>query len=185
MDYDAQRTLQFMEFLTAELPQHSRIAVVDPVSHQFCCEKETQTRRFFEQRGHQVVYQKHMKVSVSRSVLEPAIASLCDILHLQINRDIKLSCHTWSVIVQLEHQLSRTILPPPNVKQTLVITPLPCISYWQLFLHRFCHTNVWILPTKEDKPNVALYRRLFRAWYQFGGVLCIPYSTFVPLLDST
>ena len=46
------------------------------------------------------IYRGHDKVSVSRQNLEPSLAPLCAKLGLEMSRDVKLSCHTWSLLLR-------------------------------------------------------------------------------------
>ena len=96
LDYNSTHTQHLLSLLASTLPCNASLLIVDPVSHQFCCEKETLILRHLSTSCHwHTSYRGHDKVSVSRSLLEPAITSYCQLLGLHINRDVKLSCHTW------------------------------------------------------------------------------------------
>ena len=150
--------------------------IVDPLSHEFCNEKEDIIKQTLSiESSWSEEYHGYDKVSVTRSVLEPFIQPYCTSLHLQINRDIKFSCHTWTLLLRKQ---SAQIEPPienPSICTTLILTQPPCIPEWSNQLRQHCRTNFW---SAKDLSNLyhALLLRLMHAWSQYGGVLCLPYS---------
>lgn len=182
LDHQPNQTHTLLQTVASSLPINSNFFIVDPLSHQFCCEKEFQIQSSFTHHPTSsfVCSSKgHCKVSVSRSILEPAIQSYCNLLHLQINRDIKLSCHVW---FQLLHKTSETPSNQPliqsNVEKVLILTQLPCVNEWKRKISGNCQTNVWQLRDSTESENLALYNRLIDCWSKYGGVLCIPYIVY-------
>lgn len=180
LDYDPTHTYHLLSLIASSLPQNASLLIVDPVSHQFCCEKETLILRQLSNSSHwDITYRGHDKISVSRSLLEPAIASYCKLLGLQINRDVKLSCHTWTLLLRKEaniyeaYEEKRVCCPPKIVSTVLILTQSPCICQWQSILRKRIHTNVWSV---SDTSNQPLMKRLVQSWQRFGGVLLLPYS---------
>lgn len=180
LDYDSIHTQHLLSLIASSLPCNASLLIVDPVSHQFCCEKETLILRQVSASGQwHICYQGHDKVSVSRSLLEPAIASYCQRLGLQINRDVKLSCHTWTLLLRKEanldtqHQEKRICCSTKSISTILILTQSPCIWKWQWMLHHLTHTNIWYI---TDPSNLAMMKRLVQSWQQFGGVLLLSYS---------
>lgn len=81
LDYNSTHTQHLLSLLASTLPCNASLLIVDPVSHQFCCEKETLILRHLSTSCHwHTSYRGHDKVSVSRSLLEPAITSYCQLL---------------------------------------------------------------------------------------------------------
>lgn len=156
--------------------------IVDPLSHQFCCEKEHQIQLSFTHHSSSSFVcsaKGHCKVSVSRSLLEPAIQSYCNLLHLQINRDIKLSCHVWfRLLHKTEETPSNQPSIQPNVEKVLILTQLPCVNEWKRKIRGSCQTNVWQLRDSTESENLALYNRIIDCWSKYGGILCIPYIVY-------
>ena len=97
LDSNLADTNRLLSVVASSLPPSSRFLVVDPISHQFCCEKEISVARCFP--SFKMAYRGHDKVSVSRQILEPLLAPLCTELGLEMSRDVKLSCHTWSLLL--------------------------------------------------------------------------------------
>lgn len=158
---------------------------VDPLSHQFCCEKERCVQSIFLHSGDVACKETgHWKISVSRSILEPFIQPYCNQLHLQINRDIKFSCHVWFQLLHKQSNVSpghmslEPLQTPAPIEKVLIFTQLPCIHIWVKRLRQTCHTNIWQLRDSSEDGNVALMNRLLHSWSQYGGVLCIPYTLF-------
>ena len=166
------------------MKEDSFFLFVDPISHQFCCEKERQIESFFLHSNSSFTCQQkgHCKVSVSRSILEPAITTYCSLLHLQINRDVKLSCHVWFCLLHKDCTTkddSTIIINNPSTDRILILTQLACIYSWNEYLHQYCHTNTWQLRDSTEDQNHAIYTRLFHSWSIYGGVLLLPYSMFI------
>ena len=193
LDFDEANTLAFLHSLRDLLPEDCLFMVVDPLSHQFCCEKEIAVKRAMlcnvpvhredkrlRQMGWKLLYEGHDKVSVSRSIIEPWIIKYCSTLNMQINRDIKLSCHTWSVL--LKKQAPGDSIPPPLASPftALLLTQFPCIENIVATL-RSLRTNVWLPHDTCEESNPTLTNRLLQAWIQNGGVLCLPYTVFKAL----
>ena len=180
LDYNSTHTQHLLSLLASTLPCNASLLIVDPVSHQFCCEKETLILRHLSTSCHwHTSYRGHDKVSVSRSLLEPAITSYCQLLGLHINRDVKLSCHTWTLLLRKEanldsdHQEKRICCSSKPVSTVLILTQSPCIWQWQWMLRKKTHSNIWCI---SDPSNLAMMKRLVQSWQQFGGVLLLPYS---------
>ena len=123
LDSFPEETLLMLHGLRDCLPEGCLFMVVDPLSHQFCCEKEMEVkmammscegerdkRRRCAEWG--VLYEGHDKVSVTRSVIEPFIGKMCATLNMQMNRDIKLSCHTWCVVMKKGEGCVRSVSLP-------------------------------------------------------------------------
>ena len=185
LDYNSTHTQHLLSLIASTLPCNASLLIVDPVSHQFCCEKETLILRHLTASSHwHISYRGHDKVSVSRSLLEPAIASYCQLLGLQINRDVKLSCHTWTLLLRKEANLGadhqeKRICSSKSVSTVLILTQSPCIWQWQWMLRKKTHSNIWSI---SDPSNLAMMKRLVQSWQQFGGALLLPYSR--PLLSN-
>lgn len=192
-DFDEANTLAFLHSLRDLLPEGCLFMVVDPLSHQFCCEKEIAVKRAMlctfpvhhedkrlKRMGWKLLYEGHDKVSVSRLIIEPLIIKYCATLNMQINRDIKLSCHTWSVL--LKKQAAGDSIPPPlsSPFTVLLLTQFPCITNIVATLRRL-RTNVWLPHDTCEESNPTLTNRLLQAWIQNGGVLCLPYTVFKAL----
>ena len=193
LDFDEAHSLAFLHSLRDLLPEDCLFMVVDPLSHQFCCEKEIAVKRAMmgngsvqreEKRpkrvGWKLLYEGHDKVSVTRSILEPLIIKHCASLNMQINRDIKLSCHTWCVLLRKEGPGDSIPPPLPSPHTTLLLTQFPCIENIVATL-RPLHTNLWLPCDACDETNPTISDRLLRAWMQNGGVLCLPYTVFKAL----
>ena len=193
LDFDEAHSLAFLHSLRDLLPEDCLFMVVDPLSHQFCCEKEIAVKRAMmgngsvqreEKRpkrvGWKLLYEGHDKVSVTRSILEPLIIKHCTSLNMQINRDIKLSCHTWCVLLRKEGPGDSIPPPLPSPHTTLLLTQFPCIENIVATL-RPLHTNLWLPRDACDETTPTLSDRLLRAWTQNGGVLCLPYTVFKAL----
>ena len=193
LDFDEAHSLAFLHSLRDLLPEDCLFMVVDPLSHQFCCEKEIAVKRAMmgngsvqreEKRpkrvGWKLLYEGHDKVSVTRSILEPLIIKHCASLNMQINRDIKLSCHTWCVLLRKEGPGDSIPPPLPSPHTTLLLTQFPCIENIVATL-RPLHTNLWLPRDACDETNPTISDRLLRAWTQNGGVLCLPYTVFKAL----
>ena len=130
LDSFPEETLLMLHGLRDCLPEGCLFMVVDPLSHQFCCEKEMEVRMaMMSCEGERdkrrrcaewgVLYEGHDKVSVTRSVIEPFIGKMCATLNMQMNRDIKLSCHTWCVVMKKGEGCVRSVSLP------LSPSPLP------------------------------------------------------------
>ena len=193
LDFDEAHSLAFLHSLRDLLPEDCLFMVVDPLSHQFCCEKEIAVKRAMmgngsvqreEKRpkrvGWKLLYEGHDKVSVTRSILEPLIIKHCASLNMQINRDIKLSCHTWCVLLRKEGPGDSIPPPLPSPHTTLLLTQFPCIENI-VATFRPLHTNLWLPRDACDETNPTISDRLLRAWMQNGGVLCLPYTVFKAL----
>ena len=98
LDSSLDETKRLLSVVASSLPPSSHFLVIDPISHQFCCEKEVSVMRCFP--SFKTIYRGHDKVSVSRQNLEPSLAPLCAKLGLEMSRDVKLSCHTWSLLLR-------------------------------------------------------------------------------------
>lgn len=98
LDSSLAETKRLLSVVASSLPPSSHFLVIDPISHQFCCEKEVSVMRCFP--SFKTIYRGHDKVSVSRQNLEPSLAPLCAELGLEMSRDVKLSCHTWSLLLR-------------------------------------------------------------------------------------
>ena len=98
LDSSLDETKRLLSVVASSLPPSSHFLVIDPISHQFCCEKEVSVMRCFP--SFKTIYRGHDKVSVSRQNLEPSLAPLCGKLGLEMSRDVKLSCHTWSLLLR-------------------------------------------------------------------------------------
>ena len=125
LDSFPEETLLMLHSLRDFLPEGCLFMVVDPLSHQFCCEKEMEVRMaMMSCEGERdkrrrcaewgVLYEGHDKVSVTRSVIEPFIGKMCATLNMQMNRDIKLSCHTWCVVMKKGEGCVRSVSLPPS-----------------------------------------------------------------------
>lgn len=211
LDSFPEETLLMLHGLRDCLPEGCLFMVVDPLSHQFCCEKEMEVRMaMMSCEGERdkrrrcaewgVLYEGHDKVSVTRSVIEPFIGKMCATLNMQMNRDIKLSCHTWCVVMKkgegcvrsVSLPLSPSSLPPSpspltssplttlttTPTTTLILTQLPCIEDITRTLRSTLHTNLWLPRDCADDANRALYARLTSAWQRYGGLLVLPYTVF-------
>ena len=152
LDSFPEETLLMLHGLRDCLPEGCLFMVVDPLSHQFCCEKEMEMKMaMMSCEGERdkrkrcaewgVLYEGHDKVSVTRSVIEPFIGKMCATLNMQMNRDIKLSCHTWCVVMKkgegcvrsVSLPLSPSSLPPspsslPLSQSSLPPSPSPLTS---------------------------------------------------------
>lgn len=181
LDFDEPKAKELLLFLAKELTIQSELLIVDPISLEFLNEKEQFIKdtlmlnvKWDEQ------YHGHDKVSVSRSVIEPHIQSYCDSLHLLINRDIKYSCHTWTMYLS---KFSNKENPPKEYpiimyNSSLILTQSVCIPDWVSKIRKVCRTNIWII--EDTSPsNQATIDRLYRAWRRYGGVLCAPYTRYV------
>lgn len=183
LDYQPTQTQYLLQTIAKYMKEKSLFLFVDPLSHQFCCEKERQIESFFIHSKSSFTCQQkgHCKVSVSRSILEPAIESYCSLLHLQINRDVKLSCHVWFCLLHKDHDMKEdtvSVMNTPSIDRILILTQLACIYPWNDSLHKYCHTNTWQLRDSSEDQNQAMYTRLFQNWSLYGGVLLLPYSMF-------
>lgn len=180
LDFDEPKAKELLLFLAKELTIQSELLIVDPISLEFLNEKEQFIKdtlmlnvKWDEQ------YHGHDKVSVSRSVIEPHIQSYCDSLHLLINRDIKYSCHTWTMYLS---KFSNKENPPKEYpiimyNSSLILTQSVCIPDWVSKIRKVCRTNIWII--EDTSPsNQATIDRLYRAWRRYGGVLCAPYTRY-------
>lgn len=197
LDYDRSNTDHLLSHISQALPTGASILIVDPVSHQFCCEKETHILRLMErtsQTAWRVTYKQHDKVSVTRSLLEPQLIRYCDLLHLQIHRDVKLSCHTWTILMTKEEDDEhddygdgddehddhgkRVCLQSSSssFNTILLLTQSPCISQWVDLLRTQSHTNLWYPRENATSLDQAVFGRLVQSWQQFGGVLIASYS---------
>ena len=180
LDFDEPKTLSFLQFISKEMSVGARIMIVDPVSHEFCHEKEDIVKQTLSQEScWNEEYHGNDKVSVTRSILEPFIQDYCTSLQMQINRDIKFSCHTWTLLLckksaHIEAQIEAPIETPP-ICTTLILTQSSYISEWSNQLRQSCRTNFWG-PRDLSYLHHALIHRLVHAWSQYGGVLCLPYS---------
>ena len=144
LDSFPEETLLMLHSLRDFLPEGCLFMVVDPLSHQFCCEKEMEMKMaMMSCEGERdkrkrcaewgVLYEGHDKVSVTRSVIEPFIGKMCATLNMQMNRDIKLSCHTWCVVMKkgegcvrsVSLPLSPSSLPPSPSSLPLSPSSLP------------------------------------------------------------
>ena len=144
LDSFPEETLLMLHGLRDFLPEGCLFMVVDPLSHQFCCEKEMEMKMaMMSCEGERdkrkrcaewgVLYEGHDKVSVTRSVIEPFIGKMCATLNMQMNRDIKLSCHTWCVVMKkgegcvrsVSLPLSPSSLPPSPSSLPLSPSSLP------------------------------------------------------------
>ena len=123
LDSFPEETLLMLHSLRDFLPEGCLFMVVDPLSHQFCCEKEMEVKMaMMSCEGERdkrkrcaewgVLYEGHDKVSVTRSVIEPFIDKMCATLNMQMNRDIKLSCHTWCVVMKKGEGCVRSVSLP-------------------------------------------------------------------------
>ena len=181
LDFDEPKAQELLLFLAKELTIQAELLIVDPISLEFLNEKEQFIKDILmlnvtwkEQ------YHGHDKVSVSRSVIEPHIQSYCDSLHLLINRDIKYSCHTWTMYLSKssnKERYSREYLYFAY-DCCLILTQSVCIPDWVSRIRKVCRTNIWII--EDTSPsNQATIDRLYRAWRRYGGVLCAPYTRYV------
>ena len=181
LDFDEPKAQELLLFLAKELTIQSELLIVDPISLEFLNEKEQFIKDILmlnvtwkEQ------YHGHDKVSVSRSVIEPHIQSYCDSLHLLINRDIKYSCHTWTMYLSKssnKERYSRECLYFAY-DCCLILTQSVCIPDWVSRIRKVCRTNIWIIED-TSASNQATIDRLYRAWRRYGGVLCAPYTRYV------
>lgn len=218
LDSFPEETLLMLHGLRDFLPEGCLFMVVDPLSHQFCCEKEMEVKMaMMSCEGERdkrkrcaewgVLYDGHDKVSVTRSVIEPFIGKMCATLNMQMNRDIKLSCHTWCVVMKKGEGCVRSVSLPLSPSSlplspspltstpspltatltatltttpttTLILTQLPCIEDITRTLRSTLHTNLWLPRDCADDANRALYARLTSAWQRYGGVLVLPYTVF-------
>lgn len=181
LDFDEPKAQELLLFLAKELTIQAELLIVDPISLEFLNEKEQFIKDILmlnvtwkEQ------YHGHDKVSVSRSVIEPHIQSYCDSLHLLINRDIKYSCHTWTMYLSKssnKERYSRECLYFAY-DCCLILTQSVCIPDWVSRIRKVCRTNIWIIED-TSASNQATIDRLYRAWRRYGGVLCAPYTRYV------
>ena len=181
LDFDEPKAQELLLFLAKELTIQSELLIVDPISLEFLNEKEQFIKDILmlnvtwkEQ------YHGHDKVSVSRSVIEPHIQSYCDSLHLLINRDIKYSCHTWTMYLSKSSNKERYSQEYLYFAYDccLILTQSVCIPDWVSRIRKVCRTNIWII--EDTSPsNQATIDRLYRAWRRYGGVLCAPYTRYV------
>ena len=181
LDFDEPKAQELLLFLAKELTIQSELLIVDPISLEFLNEKEQFIKDILmlnvtwnEQ------YHGHDKVSVSRSVIEPHIQSYCDSLHLLINRDIKYSCHTWTMYLSKSSNKERYSQEYLYFAYDccLILTQCVCIPDWVSRIRKVCRTNIWII--EDTSPsNQATIDRLYRAWRRYGGVLCAPYTRYV------
>ena len=198
LDYDMPNTECLLSQIAQSLPSKALLLIVDPVSHQFCCEKETLIRRHIENSSTTawtMLYKQHDKVSVTRKLIEPQLKQYCDLLHLQIHRDVKLSCHTWTLLMQKEGGHEKEInqdnndytqttskrvclstTPTPSFSTVLLLTQSPCISQWVDSLREQVHTNLWYPRDTATSLDQAIFGRLVHSWKRFGGILLIAYS---------
>lgn len=137
LDSFPEETLLMLHSLRDFLPEGCLFMVVDPLSHQFCCEKEMEVKMaMMSCEGERdkrkrcaewgVLYEGHDKVSVTRSVIEPFIGKMCATLNMQMNRDIKLSCHTWCVVMKKGEGCVRSVslpLPSSSRSSSLPLSP--------------------------------------------------------------
>ena len=137
LDSFPEETLLMLHGLRDFLPEGCLFMVVDPLSHQFCCEKEMEVKMaMMSCEGERdkrkrcaewgVLYEGHDKVSVTRSVIEPFIGKMCATLNMQMNRDIKLSCHTWCVVMKKGEGCVRSVslpLPSSSRSSSLPLSP--------------------------------------------------------------
>ena len=142
LDSFPEETLLMLHGLRDFLPEGCLFMVVDPLSHQFCCEKEMEVKMaMMSCEGERdkrkrcaewgVLYEGHDKVSVTRSVIEPFIGKMCATLNMQMNRDIKLSCHTWCVVMKKGEGCVRSVslpLPSSSRSSSLPLSPSPLTS---------------------------------------------------------
>lgn len=181
LDFDEPRAQELLLFLANELTIQSELLIVDPISLEFLNEKEQFIKdTLIQDAKWNEHYHGQDKVSVSRSVIEPYIQTYCDSLHLLINRDIKFSCHTWSMYLS---KLSNEKKPLKEYAGfaydcCLIFTQSICIPDWVSRIRKACRTNIW---TADDASasNQAIIDRLYRAWRRYGGVLCAPYTWYV------
>lgn len=178
LDFAPQQTASLLKTIATHLPERASFLVVDPLSHQFCCEKERHVQSVFMQQKFTCEEEGHCKVSVTRSILEPFIQPFCSKLHLQINRDVKLSCHVWFKLLQKTGYETPVVEHSVIPERVLVLTHLPCVNEWTHCLRATCQTNVWQLRDASDGSNNAMYQRLLQSWAQYGGVVCLPYSMY-------
>ena len=199
LDYDMPNTERLLSQIAQSLPPKTSLLIVDPVSHQFCCEKETLIRRHIENSSAMqwtILYKQHDKISVTRKLIEPQLKQYCDMLHLQIHRDVKLSCHTWTLLMQKQDRAAnaanqesndysqetskRVCLSPspsPSTYSTiLLLTQSPCISQWVDSLREQVRTNLWYPRDTATSLDQAIFGRLVQSWKRFGGILLIAYS---------
>ena len=181
LDFDEPKAQELLLFLAKELTIQSELLIVDPISLEFLNEKEQFIKDILmlnvtwnEQ------YHGHDKVSVSRSVIEPHIQSYCDSLHLLINRDIKYSCHTWTMYLSKSSNKERYSQEYLYFAYDccLILTQCVCIPDWVSRIRKVCRTNIWIIED-TSASNQATIDRLYRAWRRYGGVLCAPYTRYV------
>ena len=181
LDFDEPKAQELLLFLAKELTIQSELLIVDPISLEFLNEKEQFIKDIlmlnvtWNER-----YHGHDKVSVSRSVIEPHIQSYCDSLHLLINRDIKYSCHTWTMYLSKSSNKERYSQEYLYFAYNccLILTQSVCIPDWVSRIRKVCRTNIWII--EDTSPsNQATIDRLYRAWRRYGGVLCAPYTRYV------
>ena len=181
LDFDEPKAEELLFFLAKELTIQSELLIVDPISLEFLNEKEQFIKDaliMYAQWNKQ--YHGHDKVSVSRSIIEPHIQSYCDSLHLLINRDIKYSCHTWTMYLS---KYSNEERPPQEYLGigydcSLIVTQCICIPDWVSRVRKACRTNIWIIEDASES-NQAIIDRLYRAWRRYGGVLFAPYTRYV------
>ena len=181
LDFDEPKAQELLLFLAKELTIQSELLIVDPISLEFLNEKEQFIKDIlmlnvtWNER-----YHGHDKVSVSRSVIEPHIQSYCDSLHLLINRDVKYSCHTWTMYLSKSSNKERYLREYLYFAYNccLILTQSVCIPDWVSRIRKVCRTNIWII--EDTSPsNQATIDRLYRAWRRYGGVLCAPYTRYV------
>ena len=181
LDFDEPKAQELLLFLAKELTIQAELLIVDPISLEFLNEKEQFIKDIlmlnvtWNER-----YHGHDKVSVSRSVIEPHIQSYCDSLHLLINRDIKYSCHTWTMYLSKSSNKERYSQEYLYFAYNccLILTQSVCIPDWVSRIRKVCRTNIWII--EDTSPsNQATIDRLYRAWRRYGGVLCAPYTRYV------
>ena len=181
LDFDEPKAQELLLFLAKELTIQAELLIVDPISLEFLNEKEQFIKDIlmlnvtWNER-----YHGHDKVSVSRSVIEPHIQSYCDSLHLLINRDVKYSCHTWTMYLSKSSNKERYSQEYLYFAYNccLILTQSVCIPDWVSRIRKVCRTNIWII--EDTSPsNQATIDRLYRAWRRYGGVLCAPYTRYV------
>lgn len=177
LDFDENKTRQFLLFLCEKLSDHSELLLVDPISHEFYNEKEVLIKKILNYSTEWTEYYHGQdKVSVSRSIIEPYIITYCKSLHMLINRDIKFSCHTWTLYLCKQCKRVNPLIDSiQHVPLCLILTQPPCISDWISCIRQSCNTNCWTIGD-VSKTNKAMVDRLQQAWRRFGGVLCLPYS---------
>ena len=181
LDFDEPKAEELLFFLAKELTIQSELLIVDPISLEFLNEKEQFIKDTLIMNAQwKEQYHGHDKVSVTRSVIEPYIQSYCNSLHLLINRDIKYSCHTWTMYLS---KFSNERRPPQEYmciayNCCLILTQSICIPDWVSRIRKACRTNIWTIEDASES-NQAIIDRLYRAWRRYGGVLCAPYTRYV------